>query len=74
MTCYFKNSRMVDLFNALEVKVTKENRDAINEVIHEMLSVDYKNCAATWKLVRKRLKEDGEGFKLRLQAALSAYR
>ncbi len=74
MTCYFKNSRMIELFNDLEVIVTKENRDAINEIIHEMLSVDYKNCAATWKLVRKRLKEDGEGFKQRLQGALLAYR
>ena len=64
---------MVELFNALEVKVTKENRDAINEIIHDMLSVDYKNCAATWKLVRKRLKEDGEGFKRRLQSALVAF-
>ncbi|MHA2083513.1 MAG: hypothetical protein ACXAB9_05530 [Candidatus Thorarchaeota archaeon] len=65
---------MIDLFDEIGVKVTKENRDAIDEILHGMLSVDYKNCAATWKLVRKRLKEDGPGFKNRIQNALSAYR
>ncbi|MHA1956890.1 MAG: hypothetical protein ACW968_08170 [Candidatus Thorarchaeota archaeon] len=74
MTCYFRNSRMIELFDEIGVKVTKENRDAIDEILHDMLSVDYKNCAATWKLVRKRLKEDGPGFRNRVQNALSAYR
>jgi hypothetical protein len=74
MTCYFRNSRMVELFEDIGVEVTKENRNAIDEIIHEMLSVDYKNCAATWKLVRKRLDEDGSGFKRRLSEALAAFK
>jgi hypothetical protein len=74
MTCYFKNSRMKDLFEEIGIEVTKENRKAIDKILHEMLSVDYPNCAATWKLIRSRLKEDGAGFKSRLQEALSAYR
>ena len=65
---------MIELFDDIGVKVTKENRDAIDEILHDMLSVDYKNCAATRKLVRKRLREDGSGFKNRLQNALSAHR
>ena len=73
MTCYFKNSRMQELFDELGVIVTKENRDAINEVLHDYLSVDYKNCAATWKMIRKRLQEDGEGFKERLGNVLSRF-
>ncbi len=64
---------MQNLFDELDVKVTKENKDAIDEIIHEMLSVDYRNCAATWKLVRKRLAEDGEGFKQRLKLALATF-
>ena len=74
MTCYFKNSRMQDLFEEIEIEVTKENRKAIDEILHEMLSVEYPNCAATWKLVRRRLKEDGAGFKSRLKQALSSFR
>jgi hypothetical protein len=65
---------MTELFEAIGIEVTKENKNAIDEIIHEMLSVDYKNCAATWKLVRKRLEEDGEGFKKRLQDALVSFR
>ncbi|MHA2386729.1 MAG: hypothetical protein ACXAEE_11025 [Candidatus Thorarchaeota archaeon] len=45
---------MQELFDELGVIVTKENRDAINEVLHDYLSVEYKNCAATWKMIRKR--------------------
>ncbi len=65
---------MIELFDDIGVEVTKENKRAIDEIIHEMLSVDYKNCAATWKLVRKRLEEDSEGFKTRLKDALSTFR
>lgn len=74
MTCYFKNSRMQELFQEIGIEVTKENRNEIDEILHEMLSVDYPNCAATWKLVRNKLKEDGAGFKNRLQEALSSFR
>jgi hypothetical protein len=73
MTCYFKNSRMQELFEEIGVKVSKENKKEIDEILHEMLSVEYRNCAATWKLIRRRLKEDGKGFKSRIQEALSAY-
>ncbi|MHA1663519.1 MAG: hypothetical protein ACTSVR_09720 [Candidatus Thorarchaeota archaeon] len=71
MPKYFKNIRMRQLFSELGIEVTKENTDQIDEVIHDMLSVDYPNGAAAWKLVRKKLDgEDPEGFKLRLKTAL----
>jgi hypothetical protein len=65
---------MQDLFEEIGVEVTKENKKLIDEILHEMLSVEYPNCAATWKLIRRRLKEDSTGFKSRLQEALSAFR
>ena len=64
---------MIELFAELGVTVTKENRKAIDEVLHDYLSVNYKNCAATWKMIRKRLEEDGEGFKERLGTVLSRF-
>jgi hypothetical protein len=71
MPKYFKNTRMQQLFSELEIEVTKENTDKIDEVIHDMLSVDYPNGAAAWKMVRKKLDgEDPEGFKQRLKTAL----
>jgi len=72
MTHYFKNSRMVDLFSELGIEITKENRNIIDEIIHDMLSVDYPNTAAAWKLIRKKLdSDDCEGFKKRLKDAVS---
>ena len=71
MPKYFKNSRMQQLFIDIGIEVTKENEDMVDEVIHDMLSVDYPNGAAAWKMVRKKLDgEDPEGFKLRLKTAL----
>ncbi len=70
MTCYFKNSRMKELFFDMGIEVTKENQAKVDEVIHDMLSVDYPNCAAAWKMVREKLKFDGPGFKERLKEAL----
>ena len=65
---------MIQLFEELGIEVTKENRDKVDEVIHDMLSVDYPNGAAAWKMVRKKLdSEDAEGFKQRLKAALERY-
>jgi len=45
MTRYFKNSRMIKLFSELGIEVTKENSERIDEVIHDMLSVDYPNSS-----------------------------
>lgn len=74
MTCYFKNSRMKELFEDIGVVVTKENKKEIDSRIHDYLSVDFPNCAASWKQVRRRLKDDAEGFKSRLKDVLAAYR
>ncbi|MFW9769069.1 MAG: hypothetical protein ACFFF9_14130 [Candidatus Thorarchaeota archaeon] len=62
---------MKELFADIEVEITKENQDEIDKVIHDMLSVDYPNCAAAWKMVRKKLEMDGPGFKERLKVALT---
>jgi hypothetical protein len=71
MPKYFKNTRMQELFAEFGIEVTKENSGKVDEVIHDMLSVDYPNGAAAWKMVRKKLDgEDPEGFKQRLKAAL----
>jgi hypothetical protein len=70
MTCYFKNSRMKELLRDIEVEATKENIKKVDEILHELLSVDYPNCAATWKMVRKKLKYDAEGFTERLRAVV----
>lgn len=72
MTCYFKNSRMKELLRDIGVEATKENIKKVDELLHEMLSVDYPNCAATWKMLRKKLQIDAEGFKERLRVVVQS--
>ena len=69
MTCYFRH--MKDIFNKAGVEVTKENRKDIDRKIHTIVGVEYKNCSATWREVKKKIAEDEEAFIIMLKEALS---
>lgn len=68
MTCYFRH--MKDVFSKVGVEVTKENRKEIDRKIHSIVGIDYKNCSATWKEVKKRIAENEEAFIARLKEEL----
>ena len=69
MTCYFRH--MKDVFDKVGVTVTKENKRDIDKTIHKIVGVEYKNCSATWKEVKKRMVEDKEGFVTTLKTELT---
>jgi len=50
MTCYFRH--LQEIFEEARITVTKENRKKIDETIHNIVGVDYKNCPETWKQVK----------------------
>ena len=60
MTCYFRHLQQI--FKKAGIEVTNENKREIDRVVHNIVGVDYKNCPATWKEVKKRITEDEEGF------------
>ena len=60
MTCYFRHLQQI--FKKAGIEVTNENKREIDRVIHGIVGVDYKNCPAAWKEVKKRIAEDEEGF------------
>jgi len=60
MTCYFRHLR--EVFAKAGADVTSENKKEVDRVIHSMVGVDYKNCPAAWREVKKRIAEDEEGF------------
>ncbi|MHA2119044.1 MAG: hypothetical protein ACW98J_08995 [Candidatus Thorarchaeota archaeon] len=68
MTCYFRH--MKQTFIELGVEVTPENKRDIDKQIHKLLGVEYKNCSATWKEIKKRRDEDETGFMKALDGAL----
>ena len=69
LTCYFRHIK--DLLNETGVEVTPQNKREIDRLIHELVGVDYKDCPATWKEVKKRMTEDRVAFVTSLRAAMS---
>ena len=61
MTCYFRHLQAI--FEEAGIKVTKENRKKIDEAIHSIVDVDYKNCPETWRQVKIMIGKD-EGREL----------
>jgi molecular chaperone GrpE (heat shock protein) len=53
---------MKEVFEKAGVEVTKENRKMLDEKIHQIVGVEYKNCSKTWKTVKERLHENKEFF------------
>ena len=68
MTCYFRH--IWNVFKKAGVEVTDQNKREIDRVIHGIVSVEYKNCPAAWREVKKRLAEDEEAFVSELRKAL----
>ena len=68
MTCYFRHLKQT--FTELGVEVTPDNKRVIDKKIHELLGIEYKNCSATWKEIKKRIADDESGFMTSLDGAL----
>lgn len=60
MTCYFRHLKLI--FEKANIIITKENKQEIDKVIHSIVGIDYKNCSATWKEVKKLIIEDEAKF------------
>ncbi len=60
MTCYFRH--LQEVFQKAGIEVTKQNKREIDGVIHRIVGVEYKNCPAAWREVKRRLAEDEEAF------------
>jgi hypothetical protein len=64
---------MKGIFAELGVEVTPENKRDIDKEIHKLLGVDYKNCSATWKEIKKRKEADEAGFMTALDGVLGKF-
>lgn len=65
MTCYFRH--LQEIFERADVEVTSQNKRDIDRIIHGIVGVEYKNCSAAWREVKKRLAEDEDGFVSKLK-------
>ena len=71
VTCYFRHLGRV--FERAGIEVSSENRKEVNTAIHAIVGVEYKNCPAAWREVKKRLEENEESFVSELKRAMSRH-
>jgi hypothetical protein len=67
MTCYFRH--LEEIFEKAGIEVTSENKNEVDIIIHNIAGVEYKDCPATWKEVKKRIAEDEAQFVSMLKEA-----
>lgn len=60
MTCYFRH--LQETFEKAGIKVNSENKRDLDKIIHNIAGVEYKNCPATWREVKKQIAENDEAF------------
>ena len=64
MTCYFRHLK--EFFAEAGIIIRKENKKEVDRIIHDIVGVEYKNCSATWKEVKKRIANNKEEFVAKL--------
>jgi hypothetical protein len=62
---------MKEFFEKAGIVVTKENKKDVDKIIHKIVGVDYKNCSATWKEVKKKIAQDKQDFLTTLKSEVT---
>jgi hypothetical protein len=58
MSCYLRH--MKDILDEAGIAITRANRKQIDQAVHQLVGVAYKNCPVTWKKIKSDIKGDGE--------------
>ena len=58
MSCYFRNLK--DIFDEAGIEVTPSNKKQIDQAIHQIAGIDYKDCPDTWKRLKQQIMPDGQ--------------
>lgn len=56
MSCYFRHLK--DIFSEAGIEVTSSNKKQVDQAIHQMVEVDYKECPAAWKKLKQDIMRD----------------
>jgi hypothetical protein len=58
---------MKDVLAEAGIEVTQENKKQVDQAIHHLVDVEYKNCSPTWKEVKTHIKNDETARKAFIQ-------
>ena len=56
MSCYFRYIK--DVFEEAGISVNPANKKQIDQAIHKIVGVSYKDCSATWKALKQNFLSD----------------
>jgi hypothetical protein len=56
MSCYFRHIK--DILDEAGIEVTPGNKKQIDQAIHQIVGVTYKDCPATWKKLKQQIMGD----------------
>jgi hypothetical protein len=71
MSCYLRHIK--DILDEAGIAITVANRKQIDQAIHKIIGVAYKDCPATWKIIKEDIKSDErkrQAFIKQLQTAM----
>ena len=56
MSCYFRHLR--DILAEAGIEVTPANKKQIDQALHRIVGVSYKDCPAAWKALKQQMLAD----------------
>jgi hypothetical protein len=71
MSCYFRHLK--ELLDEAGIQVTPNNKKQIDQAIHEIVRVEYKDCPVAWKALKQQIigdEQERRDFVKKLKAAL----
>ena len=56
MSCYFRH--MKDILDEAGIEVTPGNKKQVDQAIHQIVEVAYKDCPVTWRKLKQQIMGD----------------
>ncbi len=56
MSCYFRHLK--DILDEVGIEVTPSNKKQIDQAIHNIVAVTYKDCPTAWKKLKREILGD----------------
>jgi hypothetical protein len=56
MSCYFRH--MKDILEEAGITVDPANKKTIDQALHQIMGIGYKDCPATWKALKQTVMAD----------------
>jgi len=61
MSCYFRHIKGV--LDEAGIEVTPDSKKKIDQAIHQIAGIPYKNCSGAWKELKQQISSDKQGRK-----------